>query len=123
MDFFNGKGPLVGRFLEEINQGSQELFTTLTEIEAVLNARPITYIYKDEESISYPVTPSHLVNGRSMNQFHAKRRTFRDRQYQRRVDKTSQASTKSPSTIYASIAERIHTFSDCEKLQLASRTE
>ena len=38
-----------------------ELSTTLVEVEAVLNSRPLTYVYdKFEESL----TPSHLVIGR-----------------------------------------------------------
>lgn len=36
----------------------------LVEIESVINARPITYVYDDEESISYPLTPSELIYGR-----------------------------------------------------------
>ena len=42
----------------------EELSTVLIEIEAILNARPITYVYDDDESLSYPLTPSQLVNGR-----------------------------------------------------------
>ena len=38
--------------------------TLLAEPEAVINARPMTYVYDDAESISYPLTPSHLINGR-----------------------------------------------------------
>ena len=41
-----------------------ELNTVLVEIEAVINSRPITYVYDDEESISYPLTPSDLICGR-----------------------------------------------------------
>ena len=41
-----------------------ELQTTMVEIEAIVNARPLTYVYDDEESISTPLTPSHLLNGR-----------------------------------------------------------
>lgn len=42
----------------------EEMRTVLTEVEAVINARPLTYLYDDEESISYPICPSHLINGR-----------------------------------------------------------
>ncbi len=42
----------------------EELSTVLIEIEAILNARPITYVYDDDESLSYPLTPCQLVNGR-----------------------------------------------------------
>jgi len=38
-----------------------ELSTTLIEIEAVLNSRPLTYVYDEMEE---PLTPSHLIIGR-----------------------------------------------------------
>ena len=38
-----------------------ELNTSLTEVEGVINARPLTYVYDDRESISYPLTPSDLI--------------------------------------------------------------
>ena len=41
-----------------------ELATLLVEIEAVVNARPLTYVHDDEEGISYPLSPSHLIYGR-----------------------------------------------------------
>lgn len=41
-----------------------EMHTLLIEIEAVLNARPLTYIYDDVEGISYPLSPSQLIYGR-----------------------------------------------------------
>ena len=44
-----------------------ELHTVLVEIEGVVNARPLTYVYDDNEGVSYPLTPSHLVNGRNLN--------------------------------------------------------
>ena len=51
-----------------------ELQTILTEIYAVINARPITYVYRDDESISYPLTPSDLIYGQRItsqpNSFH-----------------------------------------------------
>ena len=40
-----------------------ELSTILVEIEAVINSRPLTYIYDDTEGVSFPLTPSHLLNG------------------------------------------------------------
>ena len=40
-----------------------ELQTAVMEIEAIVNARPLTYVY-DEESVSTPLTLSHLINGR-----------------------------------------------------------
>nr|XP_058947749.1 uncharacterized protein LOC131775653 [Pocillopora verrucosa] len=41
-----------------------EMCTLLTEVEAVINARPLTYVYDDKESVSYPLTPSDLIYGR-----------------------------------------------------------
>ena len=42
----------------------EELNTVLIEVEAVLNSRPITYIY--ENDIEEPLTPSHLFCGRRL---------------------------------------------------------
>ena len=36
----------------------EELATILTEIESVINSRPLTYIYDDSDRISYPLMPS-----------------------------------------------------------------
>ena len=41
-----------------------ELRTAVVDIEAIINARPLTYVSDDEESLSSPVTPSHLINDR-----------------------------------------------------------
>ena len=38
-----------------------ELTTILVEVEAVLNSRPLTYLYSDD--VEEPLTPSHLVIG------------------------------------------------------------
>ena len=53
----------IGRAMLNYN----ELHTILVEIEGVINARPLTYVYDDNEGVSYPLTPSHLVNGRNLN--------------------------------------------------------
>ena len=42
----------------------EELTTTLTEIEAVLNSRPLSYV--SGEDIDEPITPSHLIVGRRL---------------------------------------------------------
>eukprot|EP00112_Aurelia_sp_Birch-Aquarium-sp1_P020282 Seg5190.2 transcript_id=Seg5190.2/GoldUCD/mRNA.D3Y31 product="hypothetical protein" protein_id=Seg5190.2/GoldUCD/D3Y31 len=41
-----------------------ELHTVVTEIEAVLNSRPLTYLYADE--LEEALTPSHLIMGRRL---------------------------------------------------------
>ena len=53
---------VVGR----ANLGLHEMNTILTEVEGVINSRPITYVFDDKEGISCPLTPSHLVNGRNL---------------------------------------------------------
>ena len=42
----------------------EELVTVLTEIEGVLNSRPLTYVYEHE--LEEPLTPSHLMLGRRL---------------------------------------------------------
>ena len=44
----------------------EELCTLVVEIEATLNNRPLTYIYDDEEGLSYPLTPADLIYGRQI---------------------------------------------------------
>ena len=44
----------------------EELRTILVEIEAVLNNRPLTYVYNDDNRVSYPLTPSQLIYGRQL---------------------------------------------------------
>ena len=43
-----------------------ELSTLLVEIASVINARPLTYLYDDVEGVSFPLSPSHLINGRNV---------------------------------------------------------
>ncbi|XP_028413524.1 uncharacterized protein LOC114536361 [Dendronephthya gigantea] len=45
----------------------EELRTILVEIEATLNNRPLTYIYDDEQGVSYPLTPASLIYGRRIS--------------------------------------------------------
>lgn len=40
----------------------EELLTVVTEVEGVLNSRPITYVYTD--ATEEPLSPSRLVTGR-----------------------------------------------------------
>ena len=42
----------------------EELLTVLTEVECILNSRPLTYLYPDD--LEEPLTPSHLISGRQL---------------------------------------------------------
>ena len=39
----------------------EDLRTIVVEIEAVLNNRPLTYVYDDENGVLYPLMPAQLV--------------------------------------------------------------
>ena len=39
----------------------------LVETENIINSRPLTYIYGDDESISHPLTPSHLISAHKIS--------------------------------------------------------
>ena len=54
------KKPLK-KILGQSTFSSDELQTILVQIEAVITAKSLTYVYDDEESISYPLTPSDLM--------------------------------------------------------------
>ena len=41
----------------------EELNTLLVEVEGIVNARPLTYLYDDLDGINFALTPSHLING------------------------------------------------------------
>ena len=73
------KAPWNGGFYERLIRGVKscmekciggarlsydELHTVVTEIEAVLNSRPLTYLYADE--LEEALTPSHLILGRRL---------------------------------------------------------
>ena len=58
------KRPLKKIFIGRTTLTFDELRTILVEIEGVINARLITYLYDDEDSISYPLTLSDLIYGR-----------------------------------------------------------
>jgi hypothetical protein len=57
------KGPLK-RVVGRATLTYDELHTILVEIEGIINARPLTYVYDDEEANYEPLTPSHLIYGR-----------------------------------------------------------
>ena len=44
----------------------EELVTLLIEIESIINCRPLTFVYDDQEGISYALTPAHLIYGRRL---------------------------------------------------------
>ena len=44
----------------------EELRTLLPETESVLNAPPLTYVFDNQEGISYPLTPAQLIYGRNL---------------------------------------------------------
>ena len=44
-----------------------ELSTLLVEVECIINSRPLTYVYDDQDGVSYPLTPSQLINGRNLS--------------------------------------------------------
>ena len=43
-----------------------QLNTLLVEIKAIINSRPLTYVYSDSEGVSYALSPSHLLHGRRL---------------------------------------------------------
>ena len=45
----------------------EQLRTVLVKIEAVINARPLTYVCDDQEGISKALSPSHLIYGRKIS--------------------------------------------------------
>ena len=53
---------VIGRALLDFH----EMRTILVEVEGVINSRPLTYVHGDTEGISYPLTLSHLINGRNL---------------------------------------------------------
>ena len=46
------------------NLNYDELRTLLSELEAVVNSRPLTYMEDDQDGVTYTLCPSHLINGR-----------------------------------------------------------
>ena len=42
----------------------EELSTLVVEIEGLINSRPLTYVFDDDETCTSPLCPSHLIYGR-----------------------------------------------------------
>ena len=57
---------LIGEVLGRQVIGFDELVTTVTEVEAVVDRKPLGYLYLDSPSNCLPFTPAHLVNGRGL---------------------------------------------------------
>ena len=57
---------VLKRVIGRSNLNYDELFTILTEVEFIVNNRPITYVYDDVEAISYSLSPYQLVYGRRL---------------------------------------------------------
>ena len=53
------------KILGKVQVTYEELLTVLIEVEGVINSRALTYVYP--EVTEEPLTPSHLVIGRSLN--------------------------------------------------------
>ena len=83
MEIYCREGRMVGWFLGTPNSERQtvkralkvigrsclsfeELRTLSVEVESIVNARPLTYVYDDLDGISFALTPSHLINGRRL---------------------------------------------------------
>jgi len=45
---------------------SSELSTIVIKIKGIINSRPLTTVLDDKEGVSYPLTPSQLINGRNL---------------------------------------------------------
>ena len=52
------------RILKNAKLSYEELLTVVTEVECVLDSRPLTYV--SSEDIEEPLTPSHLMTGRRL---------------------------------------------------------
>ena len=66
MERFHGKTNAICQGTTRNVIGYDELAIDVTEVEAVVNSRPLGYLYLDYLSECLPLTPSHLVNGRSL---------------------------------------------------------
>ena len=102
-EFITEKAPWHGEFWERLIKSTksclkkqigrasltfEELRTILVEIEATLNNRPLTYIYDDEQRVSYPLTPASLIYGRRITTPNEIVSTTRDCEYKQVTDET-----------------------------------
>ena len=84
MEFIPERSPWFGAFYERMISTVQsclrktigramlsydEMTTILIEIECIVNNRPISYVYDDNEGVSYALTPSHLIYGCRITKF------------------------------------------------------
>jgi hypothetical protein len=67
--FYERMNSLIKRALNKSLRNTQvsyeEFETILIEIEAMINSRPLCYVYEDD--MAEPLTPSHLIYGRRLN--------------------------------------------------------
>ena len=56
---------ILRKTLETAKLTYEELKTILQEVEQIVNNRPITYYYEDNEEVC--LTPNHLLYGRALN--------------------------------------------------------
>jgi hypothetical protein len=86
-----------------------EMNTVLVEVERVINSRPITYIYDDREAtcIGYALTPSHLINGRSISTIPSMQSTSRCNKYKSNPHKKIAPSPTLTTTISAKMETRL----------------
>ena len=105
MEFYHCFSPLAGGFYERLvgmvkrclrkatgrkHFTLEQLSTLLTEIEAILNSRPLTYVYEDFES-GFVLTPSHfLVMNRKLGLPAIDDEYFKDADYQPDKSSTTQ---------------------------------
>eukprot|EP00794_Sanderia_malayensis_P021467 gene21467-biopygen1183 len=56
----------LNKVIGQANLTYYELSTLVTEVESVINARPLKYIADNTDGITYALTPSQLINGRNL---------------------------------------------------------